>query len=318
MSLFIKVYHGSINFNVLRVSITSYITHFDIQQIPRSTYETRYFQNFSLLFLTSTMKASIFFQLVVFHWQLSRASATPVSGPTATTDIEPQLQKKAFTVQVDCNELINQILKGIDNYPFFASQVVAVGKKVVLPSTTAFSICKTFKPESVDCKFAAISIGSSISLAIIHGFIDLNPPEDGATSATSSKRSLFHEQIGDYLRSRGVEFEDVSVQPLMDRREAYIKGDGSGHFVEVRGVRERDQDFTTDFHIYSRNDGSGDIRAIPYIEDHLGRRAGTAGYKTAWEVRVQPRTTTYRDMLVTDFWHRARFLPVTACPLGQP
>ncbi|XXG99268.1 hypothetical protein Hte_005605 [Hypoxylon texense] len=253
------------------------------------------------------MKASIFAQLVAFHWQLSCAAATPVNEPRTTTDIEPYMQKKAFTIQVDCNELINQILKGIDNYPFFAGQVVAVGKKVVLPSTTAFSICKTFKPQSVDCKYAAISIGSSISLAMIHGFIDLNPPKDGATSATSSKRSPFHEQIGDYLRSRGAEFEGISVQPLMDRREASADGDGSGHFVEVRGVHERGQDVTTDFHIYSRHDGSGDVRAIPYTEDHLGRRAGTAGYKTAWEVSsrngVPPRPAiTGLAEVVQDDW----------------
>ncbi|KAI0138184.1 hypothetical protein F4776DRAFT_670770 [Hypoxylon sp. NC0597] len=226
------------------------------------------------------MKVSLLAHLVTLCWQVT---ATPVNHP-ATTDLVPYLQKDQVTVKVDCNELINQVLRTINAYPQYTSQAIAVGKKVVLPSVTAFSVCKTFKTEAVDCKYAASSIAGSISLAIIHGFIDLNPPKDGATTAT--KRSEFlHEYVGNYLRSTGADFEIVSVQLLADRHEDSLSSSmESGHSIELRGVREPGQDISTNFRITSRFDGSGDVQTMPFTDDLVARRASTkAGYKIAWE-----------------------------------
>lgn len=131
---------------------------------------------------------------------------------------------------------------------------MAVGKKVGLPSATAWSVCKTFSPKAINCDYAALSVANSISLAIIHGFIDLNPPKEGATTATKDhsqqRRELLESHVGDYLRSRGVEFEDISIAPLMKRRQDY------GHFMEVRGVRGPGHNSATDFQVHSRIDGT--------------------------------------------------------------
>ncbi|KAI1773065.1 hypothetical protein F4818DRAFT_453011 [Hypoxylon cercidicola] len=228
------------------------------------------------------MKFSTSVYLAALQWQISYAAATPLGE--YTTDVGYPAEKRVFNIKVDCNELINQVLSGVQNYPFFASQVVAVGKNLALPSATAYSVCKTFKTEVIDCKYASLSVATSIGLAMTHGFIETNPPKEGTTEAKPNKH---HREIldstGDYLRSRGVEFESISVQPLVGRREDDGSVD-SGHFVEVRGVREPGQDSKTGYHIYSRSDGSGSIRAIPDTEDHLGRRSDGAGYKTSWQV----------------------------------
>lgn len=228
------------------------------------------------------MKASIFACLVAFQWQVS---ATPINSP-ASTDVVPYMEKKQFRVTVDCNELINQVLRTVNAYPYYTSQAVAVGKKVILPSATAFSICKTFKTQAVDCSYAAGSVAGGISLAIIHGFIDLNPPEEGATTATSKREELLHDHVDNYLRSTGANFESISVLPLMDRREDDRNNSvESGHFMEVRGAREPGQVISTDFHITSRLDGSGDVQTTPFSEDSVARRQSTkSGYKIAWEV----------------------------------
>lgn len=244
------------------------------------------------------MKTFILAYLLVFHWQLNGVTATSGNEPTVTTtttDVEScnQNEKRVLSINVDCNELINQVLKGIGSYPAFASQVVAVGKKIGLPSATAWSVCKTFSPKAINCDYAALSVANSISLAIIHGFVDLNPPEEGVTTATKDhsqqRRELLESHVGDYLRSRGVEFEDISIAPLMKRLQDY------GHFMEVRGVREPGQNSTTDFQIYSRNDGSGDIRAIPSTTgtDRLERRTGGPGFKTVWQVSIWPSLLKY-------------------------
>ncbi|KAI0837995.1 hypothetical protein F5Y06DRAFT_296994 [Hypoxylon sp. FL0890] len=226
------------------------------------------------------MKASNFLYLVALCWQ---ATATPVHDPEST-DLVPYLQKDQVTVKVDCNELINQVLRAVNAYPQYTSQAIAVGKKIVLPSVTAFSVCKTFKTEAVDCKYAASSIAGAISLAIVHGFIELNPPNDGAT--TANKRSEFlHEYVGNYLRSTGADFEIVSVQPLTERREDSLENSmESGHSIELRDVREPGQDIGTDFRITSRLDGSGYVQTTPFTDGSITRRASTQpGYKVAWE-----------------------------------
>ncbi|KAI1370488.1 hypothetical protein F4677DRAFT_451367 [Hypoxylon crocopeplum] len=231
---------------------------------------------------------------------------TPVNGP-ATTDIVPYVQERQINVNVDCNELINQVLRTINAYPYYTSQAVAVGKKVVLPSVTAFSVCKTFKTQAVDCSYASGSIAGGISLAIIHGFIDLNPPKEGATTAAPSRRrDLLHEHVGNYLRSTGAEVESVSVRPLMENRDTSVE---SGHSIDVRGVRELGQEIRTDFRIASRFDGSGDIQTTPFSKDSVVRRASTtAGYKISWEVsgrtgnKPPSQAVTSLGQVVADDW----------------
>ncbi|KAI4864399.1 hypothetical protein F4820DRAFT_449104 [Hypoxylon rubiginosum] len=233
------------------------------------------------------MKTSILAYLLVFHWQLN--------GVTATLGNESTPSTTTTTDSLDCNEFINQVLKGIGSYPAFASQVVAVGKKVGLPSATAWSVCKTFSPKAINCDYAALSVANSISLAIIHGFIDLNPPKEGATTATKDhsqqRRELLESHVGDYLRSRGVEFEDISIAPLMKRRQDY------GHFMEF---------------IRALTVPSGGIRAVPFTTgtDRLERRTGGPGFKTVWQVHSRtgsppaPVASQLADILENDWKSR--------------
>ncbi|KAI0377217.1 hypothetical protein F5Y04DRAFT_285162 [Hypomontagnella monticulosa] len=256
------------------------------------------------------MKTSILAYFLALHWQLNGVTATPGNElvATATTDVESynRFEKRELNIKVDCNELINQVIRGFSSYPEITSQVVAVSKKVGLPSATAWSVCKTFSPKAINCDYAALSVANSIGLAIIHGFIDLNPPEEGVTTATKEhsqdRRELLQSHVGDYLRSRGVEFEDISVVPLMKRRQDY------GHSMEVRGVREPGQDSATDFQVYSRNDGSGHIRATPSTgTDGLERRTDGPGFKTVWKVHSRsgsppaPASSEMADLLKGDW-----------------
>ncbi|XXG98187.1 hypothetical protein Hte_004508 [Hypoxylon texense] len=251
------------------------------------------------------MKISVFAPLAAFYWQLSCVTATPVNTPD-TTDIVPyvDIEERQFKIVVDCNELINQVLRTINAYPQYTAQAVAVGKKIVLPSVTAFSICKTFKTQAIDCTYAAGSVASAISLAIVHGIFDSSPPEEGATTATPSKRGeLLYEHIGNYLRSAGAEFELVSVRPLLERREE------NGLSIEVRGMREPDQAISTDFRITSRLDGSGLVQTTPFSEDAVARRSSTRpGFKIAWEVsgrtgnKPAQQAVTALGQVVADDW----------------
>ncbi|KAI1774999.1 hypothetical protein F4818DRAFT_441822 [Hypoxylon cercidicola] len=80
------------------------------------------------------MKISTFAHLVAFHWQLCRVTATPVNNP-ASTGIVPYVEKRQFKVVVDCNELINQVLRTLNAYPYDTGQAVADGKKGAVSAT---------------------------------------------------------------------------------------------------------------------------------------------------------------------------------------
>ncbi|KAI2622711.1 hypothetical protein GGS26DRAFT_594001 [Hypomontagnella submonticulosa] len=238
------------------------------------------------------MKASILGYLVA----LSCATATPVSQRTTPTDVEPYLERKQVAIKVDCNVLINQFLLGIDSYPNFGAQIVAVGKYAGIPGATAYSVCRAFKNQDViDCQSAGLAVAGGLYSALVFGFLD-SLHEDGAQTVTPEnsqahhQRSvLLHEHLGNHLRSKGADFEYISVEPTVDRRDDYGDSDNStadGHVIEVRGLREPGHDFSSDLRISSRDDGTGHVHTMPRTVDHLGRRAGGTGYKITWKASI--------------------------------
>ncbi|KAH9904894.1 hypothetical protein F4778DRAFT_780065 [Xylariomycetidae sp. FL2044] len=230
------------------------------------------------------MKTSFLTPLVALPYALGALIGERTT--TTTTALEPFLEKKQVRVSVDCNELINQLLTGINNYPSYIAQAVAVGKHVGLPSATAYAVCKTFAQHAVDCTYASLSIGGGISLAVVHGFIDINPPAEGAHAVTRiTRKSLIYGSLEDHLQRRGVSFDEISIRSP-DEVGGYNMTAPS-HFLEVRGVQGPDPDASTDYHIHSRDDGSGSMLVVPFAHRGMERRADSAGFKIAWEVSAR-------------------------------
>ncbi|KAM0809657.1 hypothetical protein AB5N19_10003 [Seiridium cardinale] len=245
-----------------------------------------------------------------------RITATPVLDHGLAVHYVLPIER-SFTpvVTLNCNDIINQILKGVQDYPQYASEVLAIGKTAGLPSFFTFSVCKTFNVEAVDCTYAGLSVATGISLAIANGFIDTNPSSSGATQATPTTKRMdwLHSQLEGHLHSRGAQYDSITIESILERRDDHVAdGDLSvtGHLVQIRGVHEPGYIGAADFQLGARDVGEGSVQVSPISADPL-RKRNTGGFKISWKVAGRTGTppagarTALAQAVVDDWKSRA-------------
>ncbi|KAI1106540.1 hypothetical protein F4804DRAFT_330147 [Jackrogersella minutella] len=230
------------------------------------------------------MKTSILYS-IVFASLFQGGLLSPVETSKALSTIPPRelavvpgekLRSREWIV--DCNQLIEQIIKVTDKYPDYQSKVVAVSKTGTW-GLFAYSVCKAFRVGAVDCTYGGMSVTVGLLAAFQHGFFDQQPLNQGAQPAeptntgeqdpgrpSTSRRGLdmgpdlLVARLENDLHESGFKFESVYNVPGLSQR------DESGLLyreVEIRGVHEPDQDEKTDYIINSRSDGTGNIKILP-------------------------------------------------------
>ncbi|KAI1454436.1 hypothetical protein F4805DRAFT_460763 [Annulohypoxylon moriforme] len=245
------------------------------------------------------MKTSTFYS-IIFASRFQGALLSPVEMAKAISTLPPRelsvtsrdtLQGREWIV--DCNQLIEQVIKVTDQYPDYKSKVVAVSKTGTW-GLFAFSVCKAFRVGAVDCTYGGMSVTVGLLAAFQHGFFEAQnvgaipaepagPPSEQDPGRTStSRRSLdaqadsFTARMAEDLHESGFNFESIYSVPSLSRRDE----SGLMHrSVEIRGVHEPGQDEKVDYIINSRSDGTGDIKIMPAsTSSTLDRRTATTPF----------------------------------------
>ncbi|KAI0887926.1 uncharacterized protein GGS22DRAFT_197846 [Annulohypoxylon maeteangense] len=258
------------------------------------------------------MKTSIFHS-IIFVSMFQGALLSPVETTDAISTLPPRelsvtsgekLESREWIV--DCNQLIDQVIKLTDQYPDYKSKVVAVSKTGTW-GLFAFSVCKAFRVGAVDCTYGGMSVTVGLLAAFQHGFFDAQnvgavpaepagPPVEQDPGRPSKNRRSLDAQINSLttrmaedLHDSGFNFESIENVPNLSGRDE----NGLMHrSVEIRGVHEPDQDEKFDYVINSRSDGTGDIKIIPNsTSSRLGRRTSdTPFFKVTYMVENRKGT----------------------------
>ncbi|KAH9903631.1 hypothetical protein F4778DRAFT_781013 [Xylariomycetidae sp. FL2044] len=216
---------------------------------------------------------------------LALATFQVVAFAAATRELiiprEADLSERELTPS-ECVSVLNEVLGIVSQYPQYTSTIVAFGE-AGLSGATAYSLCRTFRVERIDCGWAATTIGTAMSLAVVHGFQGEDPKEKGAVAGTpdslNRRADHLYARTQEHLLHSSLEYRSLEVTPTISKRDG-----ASGHTIEVRNARHQGQQGEpVDYIIDARQDGLGQITAVPSNGDPLVKRAG-AGYKITYQV----------------------------------
>ncbi|KAI6084130.1 hypothetical protein F4821DRAFT_262178 [Hypoxylon rubiginosum] len=227
---------------------------------------------------------------------------------------EDELNTRAFDFSVslslsaDCNELFNQIIHEAKQYPRYKAKAIAASRQAS-GGLLAWSVCKAFRVEAVDCTYGGLAVTLGLFAAFQHGFVDdkkagAQPAEPVSTPDPATTRRSIDVQLNiltvrleSDLHESGFEFDSVYGVPSLSRRD---ENGLTRRVVEVRGAHRPGNDEKIDYTISSRSDGAGDVTLMPASTNTaLDRRAGnTPFFKVTYLVEGRtglPYQNGYRD-----------------------
>ncbi|KAI6085893.1 hypothetical protein F4821DRAFT_144274 [Hypoxylon rubiginosum] len=234
------------------------------------------------------MKTTTGVHLLMLVMGIGSTTASPLQPADSTsvgfTEPNELLPRVEVDLSLDCNQLLDQLIGKMEEYSEYSARVLAIATKSGTYGALAYSVCKVFDQNVLNCNYAGVSVAGAIVVAIQEGFVDAPNLNQGAEAAEGQKAtvgrraSTLSTRVAAYLRSENINFDAIS--PMSARQERRDDGEDNGEVVHVRGVQDT-RGLTTDLRIGVREHGEGYIQVAPSTGP-LGTRTTNAGYKIVW------------------------------------
>ena len=254
--------------------------------------------------------------LIAALLQFTRGAVAGQSYEPETRDIalvELNGLQERQTITIDCNRLLEQTVSLLKEYPAYSGKVRAIGEKGGLGGIFAYSVCRAFKVETLDCRYAGNAVASGITLAIVNGWIEGG--EDGDepveplpgkpvdASASDNQKATLVSTLEAKIYSKGLTVESISMSPHQRR-------DGKGGYdVDILGLYDAANDVYIDMYMHKRDDGSGYLSVLPAAArgESQTERVSKAGAKISWvayNVEGVPEQDAYKTLAqdIADDW----------------
>ncbi|KAI1400129.1 hypothetical protein F4819DRAFT_385686 [Hypoxylon fuscum] len=259
------------------------------------------------------MKAATHVQLLMLATGIGGTVANPLQATSVAVGYaEPNelLPRLDVELSLDCNKLLDQLIGKMEEYAEYSARVLAIATKSGAYGGFAYTVCKAFDQQVVNCNYAGLSVASAITIAIQEGYVDAPNLSQGAEAAegqkptVSQRASTLAARIETYLRDENIKFETVSPISGLGRRDG---DEDDGEAIHVKGVRDS-RGLTTDLRVGVRKHSEGYVQVTP-ATGPLSRRTNNAGYKTVWKVfnradSIQNNAAKGFGKIIADDWKK--------------